>query len=425
MGRDSGREGFSLWSIAIPAYGPSLLFGLGEGAILPIIALSARGLGATVAAAALVLTLVGVGSLLSNIPASIITAKYGERFAMVGAAVLSIVALLLCIAAQDLWVYALGIALIGASAAVFNLARQSFLTEVVPVALRARAMSTLGGVMRIGIFAGPFLGALAIHLMGLEGAYWVAVLAMAGAGALSWGLPDLEAAQRAGARKSSTTAAAATVAAAVVGASGRPVAPGPGIRSILAAHGRLFLTVGLGVLLVSAVRSSRQVVIPLWAEHLGLDATATSLIYGLSGAIDMLVFYPAGKVMDRKGRVWVAVPCMAIMGVSLLLMPLTGGATSLLLVSLLIGFGNGIGSGMIMTLGADYSPSPGRAQFLGIWRFISDLGGSGGPALLSAVTALATLSIGIGVTGLLGLAAAVVLWYWVPRTPRWRPGPGG
>ena len=68
-----------------------------------------------------------------------------------------------------------------------------------------------------------------------------------------------------------------------------------------------------------------------------------------------------------------------------------------------------------MTLGADYSPSPGRAQFLGIWRFLSDLGSCGGPALLSGITALASLALGIGATGLLGLAAATVLWYWIPR----------
>jgi MFS family permease len=93
------------------------------------------------------------------------------------------------------------------------------------------------------------------------------------------------------------------------------------------------------------VRSSRQAVIPLWADHIGLDAAVTSLIYGLAGGIDMLVFYPAGKVMDRKGRGWVAVPSMLIMGIALLLTPLTHGAGTLLMASLLIGFGNGIGSG--------------------------------------------------------------------------------
>jgi MFS family permease len=190
------------------------------------------------------------------------------------------------------------------------------------------------------------------------------------------------------------------------------------LRSIGASHAGIFLTVGLGALLVAAVRASRQAVIPLWAESIGLDAATTSLIYGLAGGIDMLVFYPAGKVMDRRGRAWVAVPSMLIIGVAMMATPFTHSATTLLLASLLIGFGNGIGSGMIMTLGADYSPVIGRAHFLGLWRLMSDIGSTGGPALLSMVTAALSLAAGIWCTGALGFAAAAVLWYWIPRTER-------
>ncbi|MCQ9165099.1 MFS transporter [Arthrobacter sp. STN4] len=392
MSKTANPGDFSLWSIAVPAFGPSFLFGIGEGAILPVIPLSARDMGASLAAAALVVSLIGVGSLVSNIPASIITARLGERVGMVGAATLSLAAMLLCVFAGNLLIFGLGVFLIGAAAAVFNLARQSYLTEAVPPLLRARAMSTLGGVGRIGLFAGPFIGALAIHLVGLAGAYWVAAVCVAGAGAVAWGLPDLVS-------EPGTT----------------PAGPAPTVRSLVAAHRKVFLTVGVGVLLVSAVRASRQVVVPLWADNLGLNPAVTSIIYGLSGAIDMLVFYPAGKVMDHKGRIWVAVPSMVLMGVSLLLMPLTTGAVSLLLAALLIGFGNGIGSGLIMTLGADYSPRHGRPKFLGIWRFIADAGASSGPVILSGLTAAVTLSFGVAATGLLGLAAAAVLGYWVPR----------
>lgn len=389
----SGKsEDFSLWSIAVSAFGPSLLFGIGEGAILPIIPLSARDMGSTLAGAALVVALIGIGSLVSNIPASMITARFGERWGMVGAAVLSLAALLLCVFATELWLFAAGVLLIGCASAVFHLARQSYLTEAVPPLMRARAMSTLGGVGRIGLFAGPFIGALLIHLVGLSGAYWVAAAAVAAAGILALWLPDL-----------------------VSDDGVRLQGPDPTLRSLAAAHKGIFLSVGIGVLFVSAVRSSRQVVVPLWADNLGLSPAATSIIYGLSGAIDMLVFYPAGKVMDKKGRLWVAVPSMTLMGISLLLMPLTTGAVSLLLVALLIGFGNGIGSGLIMTLGADYAPRHGRAQFLGMWRFLSDIGGSSGPALLAGLTAILTLSLGIAATGLLGLAAAAVLAYSVPR----------
>ena len=401
-------EPFSLRRIAIPVYAPSFLFGLGEGAILPVIALSVRELGGSVALAALVVTLIGIGSLVSNIPASIVTMRWGERWAIVGAALWSALAMLLCVAVPDLRVFAAGIFMIGMSASVFGLARQKYLTEAVPVRMRARALSLLGGVMRIGMFIGPFIAAAVIHYAGIGGAYVVGLVALLAAALIAARMPELV-----------HHAAAATP--------DDGVAPrAPTLRSIAHEHLATFATVGIGVLLVSAVRASRQVVIPLWADHIGLEATAASLIYGLAAGVDMLVFYPAGKLMDRKGRNWVAVPSMVIMGLAMMLMPLAQGAVALLLASLLIGFGNGIGSGMIMTLGADYSPAAGRAHFLGIWRLLADIGSSSGPALLSALTAALSLAAGIGATGLLGLAAAGVLWYWIPRTNarRMRPGAG-
>lgn len=392
---------FSLRRIALPAFGPSFLFGLGEGAILPVIALSVRDLGGSVALAALVVTLIGIGSLVTNIPASLITTRYGERWAIVGAAVWGGLAMLLCVLGDNLWAFSAGIFMVGMSSAVFGLARQSYLTEAVPFHYRARALSTLGGVMRIGLFVGPFLAAALIHLMGLGGAYWVGIGALVLAAVVAVRMPDLPEAPVAETDTDTDITSVRAV---------------PTIRSVGRDHLRLFVTVGIGVLLVSAVRASRQAVIPLWAENIGLEAAVTSLIYGLAGGIDMLVFYPAGKVMDRKGRAWVAVPSMTIMGMALLLTPFTHGATTLLLASLAIGFGNGIGSGMVMTLGADYSPVAGRAHFLGLWRLMSDIGATAGPALLSAATALVSLAAGIACTGGLGLAAAAVLWYWIPRT---------
>ncbi|MGZ5265856.1 MAG: MFS transporter [Caldimonas sp.] len=394
-------EPFSLRRIALPAFGPSLVFGLGEGAILPIVALSVRDLGGSVALAALVVTLIGIGSLVCNIPASIITTRYGERWAIVGAAVWCAIAMAICMAVHSLWAFAAGVFMVGMAGAVFGLARQSYLTEAVPFHFRARALSTLGGVMRIGLFVGPFLGAAVIPFAGLAGAYAVGVVALVGSALLAIGMPELPGEQH-----------RAAVAVAAANAALRA----PTLRAISSTHARIFLTVGVGALLVSAVRASRQAVVPLWADHIGLDAATTSLIYGLAGGIDMLVFYPAGKVMDRKGRNWVAVPSMICMGTALLALPLTHGAVTLLMAALMVGFGNGIGSGMIMTLGADYSPTAGRAHFLGLWRLMADLGSTAGPAVLAGVTALLSLAAGIGCTGLIALAAGGVLWYWIPRT---------
>ncbi|CAN7678496.1 hypothetical protein [Acidovorax sp. LjRoot117] len=68
---------FSFKKIALAAFGPSLLFGIGEGAILPVVALLARELGASVPMAALAVMLISIGCVLNNVPASVMITRLG------------------------------------------------------------------------------------------------------------------------------------------------------------------------------------------------------------------------------------------------------------------------------------------------------------------------------------------------------------
>jgi MFS family permease len=363
--------------------------------MLPVVALSARELGASVAMASLIVALMGIGSLVSNIPAAMATSRYGERRAMVGAGLLSMLALLLCIFATKTWVLGVGVFFIGMASSIFMLARQSYMIDAVPAYMRARAMSTLAGTMRIGAFAGPFGGAALMHFLGLQGAYWFAMLAMAGAALIAYHAPDMAPPER---------------------KPGSPSQAKHRIVDVAREHYKVLLTLGLGILMVSAVRSSRQVVIPLWADYLGMSPSTTSIIYGLAAAIDMAVFYPAGSLMDRRGRHWVAIPAGLFMGLALIGMSLTTGLTGLVLMAMLLGLGNGIGSGIVMTLGADAAPKQGRTEFLGLWRLVSDMGSSVGPVVLSAVTAALSLTVAVAAMGAFGLGAAAVFWRWLPRS---------
>lgn len=382
----------SLRSVAPSVFLPSLLYGIGQGAVYPVIALSALQLGASPGVASLVVGALGVGQLLGDVPAGSLTTRVGERRAMLIATGMVFCTLLVCAFAPTVWVLGLAIGLTGAAGAVWQLARQAYLTEAMPIEMRARALSTLGGVQRMGTFVGPFLGAGAIHLGGIDSAYWV-FIAAAGAGALLLiVLPDVAEGMTAG----------------------RSAAP-IGLGSMLRAHRRVLRTLGIGTMMVGVVRQARVAVIPLWAEQLGLSSSTTALLFGLSSAVDMLLFYPAGKVMDRFGRVWVAVPCMLLMGAGLLAVPFTQGVLTLGLAAALMGLGNGMGSGLVMVLGADVSPREGRAAFLGVWRLASDLGNSGGPLVLGAVTAIATLATGVWVVGAAGLVGALAMYRWAPR----------
>ena len=49
---------------------------------------------------------------------------------------------------------------------------------------------------------------------------------------------------------------------------------------------------------------------------------------------------------------------------------------------LISGVGNGFGTGIVMTLGVDYSSVRNRGEFLGVWRFLGDSGSAIGPFII-------------------------------------------
>ncbi|MEX2278862.1 MAG: MFS transporter [Acidimicrobiia bacterium] len=384
---DPGGNDPTLRSLAASVYLPTLLFAIGQGAIIPQVALTARDLGASVAVAGLAVAVRGIGTMVFDIPSGVMVARLGERRAMLVATLLLTVSLIGCISAASVWVFIGWTFLMGSGWSVWLLARLTYVSDVMPQHLRGRALSTMGGVQRVGTFVGPFLGAGAVVLAGFDGAYYVHLaLALAGAAVL-YSVADPH---RAATARPGTHAAL-------------------DLRGIGRRHMSVLLTGGVGVLALSVLRASRQVVLPLWAEHIGLDAATVGVIFGASAAIDMTLFYPAGSISDRFGRKVVAVPCMTLMSVGLLLIPFTATFWSLVAVAMLLGFGNGLGSGIVMTLGADFSPQQGRAEFLGVWRLVGDVGTAGGPLVASAIAAfsLAAASVTVGVIGLAG--AALVL----------------
>jgi MFS family permease len=383
----------SLARVAPAVFLPTLIFEIGMGALAPMIALSGRDLGASVGVAGLVLAMLGVGQILGDVPAGALAARVGDRRAMLIAAAIAVVTLLGCALATTLWELALGVAATGVTNAMFILARQAYLTEVIPEGLRARALSTLGGMTRVGTFAGPFIGAAVVHGRPVRDVYWLAVTCAVVAGLVVLLVPDV----------ADPTAAHRHRRA--------PVS----VRSVVVRHHRIFLTLGMAVLLVASVRATRQTVLPLWADHLGLSPSTTSVVFGLAGLVDALTFYPSGKVMDRAGRLWIAVPSMLVLGLTQAVLPFTTGLVSLTIVAMVMGFGNGIGSGVLMTLGADVAPPRIRSQFLGVWRLCSDSGTATGPLVVSAAAGLGSLAAGIGVMGAVGVAAALALMRWVPR----------
>ncbi len=381
----------ALRSLGMTVYAPTFLFAVGQGAVIPIVALAALDLGASIPSAAVIVAMRGIGAMVADIPTGILIARLGEQRAMSLGTVLLILSLFGAVWSPNAIAFGACMFLMGCGWSVWLLARLAYVTEAMPLQLRGRALSTMGGMNRIGNFVGPFIAAVVIAGVGISGAFYVHMVSAVAGWMVLLLAPDPHRTQHV------------------------PEPVPVRFRVILSEHRAVFATAGAAALSVGMLRSARDAALPLWGQFIGLDAALVAVIFGISSAIDMVLFYPAGSVSDRFGRKFVAIPCISIMAAGFIMLPMTSSFLAMTLVGLLLGFGNGLGSGIIMTLGADFSPSRGRAEFLGVWRTLGDVGNASGPAIVSVVTAVASLATGSVVVAGIGLLGAGIVYFRMPE----------
>ena len=411
---------FTFKSVALAAFLPTLLFSIGEGAIIPIIPIAAGNLGASLAIAGFISSMVMLGELAGDIPSGWVVSRIGERASMIYAAVVAILGVGVCLIAPNYWVLMVGIFVVGLATAVFALARHAFMTSYVPQKYRARALSTLGGIFRGGWFIGPLIASVVISVTGsTQSVFWIFIVSCLGSVVVLIVLPDPE-------KMFGQTATAAVE-------GGELLTPGEeeaeerthGLFRTIWSFRAVLARMGTGVALIGAIRSARTVLMPLWAISIGLSEANTALIIGIAGAVDFSLFYASGQIMDRFGRMWSALPSMLGLSIGFLALAFTHDLDARVAwyigVSLFLSVANGIGSGIIMTLGADLAPKDQPAPFLGAWRFAGDAGQAAAPLLVSLLTAIASLAFAAGAIGVLGFVGAGMLARYIPRyVPRRR-----
>lgn len=393
------QQTFKLSSLTFSVYLPTFLFSIGEGAVLPIIPLFARGRGASIAVAALVVAMRGLGTLLFDVPGGVVVSRFGDKGAMVaGTALVAAVAIGASLSCS-IFILAALILVMGGGWAFWQVARLAYVSEITPLEQRGRALSFLGGVNRAGTFIGPILGGFLGKHYGLESAFY--------------------------AQAAMGVAASAVMFIVVRKASGleEPRRGGAGghLVATVVEHRRIFLSAGLAVVALQMVRQCRDVFLPLWGSSIGLDVAQIGLVYGASSFVDTGMFYPVGYVMDRWGRKWAGVPSLLTLSLGLLVLPATTGLYGFALVAMLMAIGNGLGPGIVMTLGADFAPEARRGEFLGVWRFVGDVGSAGGPLAVSFIVGVASLGLAATITAALGFTGAVLMWREVPETLRRGP----
>jgi len=375
--------------LVVPVFIPSALFSIGENALIPIIPASAERLGADLPTASIVAGLLMIGVLFADLPAAKFLARIGERRGMMLAAFAAALGIVLVGVANSLWMMSLGVFLVGACASVFGLARHTYMAEHVPISIRARALSILGGMFRAGGVFGPLLAAGLIFIGEVSYVYWVAVGLCLIAALMVFTTKADDTADLANQTRFSTW-------------------------HITKREWKKLSTLGVASSFLAIVRTARIIGLPLWALYLKVPPGTAALFIGIAASLDLFLFYTSGQVMDKWGRRAAAVPTMFLLGLTMFVLPLTTDAWGILWIGLAMSVANGLGSGLIMVLGADLAPADARGEFLSAFRLMIDTSTS----ITAPVLSLAAVTVGLGAGfvffGALSLVGAWLMWKHIP-----------
>jgi MFS family permease len=383
--------------LALAVYLPTLFLAFGQGVMLPTMPLYAKQFSSSLSLISMAVAALALGTMLADLPAGMVLERLGRRPMMLAGTVMVAVSALGLAQAHvypELIIFRL---IGGVGTACWGISRLAFMADVIPLANRGRSLSTFGGLQRIGTFVGPVTGGLVARLFDIRASF-----VLAAALALTATLVSL-------------LFAPETRPATWVSARGRWRALG----TVLREHGKDFAGAGAAQVFAQMIRSGRQIIVPLYANTaLGLDVASVGTIVSISAVIDMSLFVPAGMLMDRLGRKYASIPSFLVMAVGMALLPLTGDFLSLLAATSVIGLGNGLGAGTMMTLGADLAPKEAAGEFLGLWRLVGDAGAMGGPVVAGGIADLVGFGAGALVLSGVGVLAAATIYLAVEETLR-------
>ena len=361
-------------SLILPLYLPSTIFSIARSLLIPVLPLFASDFDVPYTIIGLLLSADKIGMLVGDIPAGMMIRRLGIKRAMIIGilmAGISTTALFWSVSIFDAFLY---LFLAGFGTSLYTVTRHTWMVGAIPVEHRGRAIGILGGVFRIGNFIGPVVGGAIAGAYGLRVpflffgvAFLVALIANAAF------MPKVEPETDETGEKRHLNL--------------------KGLKAIFGDEWGMVTWAGTGYLFMQMVRSGPSIIIPLYAaDVLHLDVQSIGLIMSLSSAVDMTLFIPAGFIMDWLGRKVSIISSSLLLSIGIALIPIATSYSSLLWISLLIGFGNGLGAGAMLTLGADLAPEEYRGEFLGFWRFLGDAGGTGGPLAIGSVAEVFALS---------------------------------
>jgi multidrug resistance protein len=360
----------------------------GTGLVAPILSVYAASFSASSTMIGMIITLFGVGRLIANIPAGLLSQRIGRRpLMMAGPAIIIVGAIGAALtghfAELVFWRFVQGI-----GSGVYMTTSSAMLADVAEPKDRGRVMALYQAGLLVGAGIGPAIGGALALRFGYTAPFWGYAVVCALALIVAW-------------RSTEETAVTPT-------AVSDTASPGPAPRLSADLLGNpLFLLVCLINFGVFFTRTASQwQLIPLLAhDSYGLDVDALGLALSLSAAANFVFLPVAGRLIERHGARSVTVWSSLVTGAALIVIAVGGGTTTLWIGLMLMGVAGALNGPSVGAFAAEIMPRALYGPAMGVLRSSGDCGFILGPILVGLLDDLGS----VGHTGGILFNAVLVL----------------
>ena len=377
----SGPERTNLNNTArsvINLFSTSLVMSFGHGMIIPTIPVMAVEFEVSIGLAAQVITAHALGRFASPLPTGIIVDRLGTRSAMIIGPGIVVLGAVLAAAAPTFNIMLLAMFLAGAGDSMWMSAREVAGVNLVHSNQRGRLMSGFMGISSTGMALGPALGGLITELVNFRAVFLVYTFLAVIVWVVAWVSAANTQAEVGRPSPSDHRARGLTL----LFVWQHLVEWGRLLKSIVPEYRMTYAVLVFVTTVMMLYRMVLQSMLPLYAgAYLDYSPTQVGLLFSTSGIFVFAMIVPAGFITDKIGRKWATVPSTGIPGLAFLALPFVDSFPALLVISSVIGMGQGLSLGSVATSTYDVIPAAGRGRLQALRRTVAELGGVTGPAM--------------------------------------------
>jgi DHA1 family multidrug resistance protein-like MFS transporter len=359
----------------------------GNGLVAPVLSIYGQVFSASSTLVGLIITLFGVGRLLTNLPAGLMAQRFGRKPVLLAGPALLIIGSVGAALAQDLSSLLAWRFLQGIGSGIYMTVSTIMLADIADDSDRGRLMSLYQAGLLLGAGIGPAIGGGMARAWGYAAPFWAyGAVCLAGLAVALLAVRETATSQP---RRAASNVPATT---------GR-------------FHSPAFAAICLSNFSVFFTRTAAQwVAIPLLAYEVhGLRIDVIGLILAMIATANFAMLPLSGSLIERYGATRASVASGGVVAVALALIAL--GPAPLFWTGLVVlGAGGGFIGPAVATRAAELAPRSTYGPAIGILRTSGDIGFVLGPLLLGALGDLFGVGHAAGILVNAALVLAAALW---------------